>query len=152
MTSWIGSFYQCADYNRAVSLIGIDYGGRRIGVAVSESGVLASPHSVIPNEGDVIARLERLGQELDVHAWVVGIPRRTRTADGEARFRRFADALRQKTCKPVVLWDETLTSVEAEQRLRESGRKGPHAGKDIDMYAAAVLLQSYLDEQAGRSS
>lgn len=152
MTSWTGSFYQCADYNRSVSLIGIDYGGRRIGVAVSDSGVLATPHSVIPNEGDVIARLERLGRELDAQTWVVGVPRRARTADGEAKFHRFAEELRQKTCKPVVLWDETLTSVEAEHRLRESGRKGPNARKEIDMYAATVILQSYLDEQARRSS
>jgi putative holliday junction resolvase len=134
-----------------VSLIGIDYGGRRIGVAVSESGVLASPHSVIANEGDVIATLDRLGQELGCEMYVVGVPRRARSSDGEAKFRRFAEELRQKTCKPVVLWDETLTSVEAEQRLRESGRRG-RGEQDLDMYAAAVILQSYLDHRGGRPS
>lgn len=132
-----------------MAILGIDYGGRRIGVAVSDSGVLASPHSVIPNQGDVIAELDRLGRELDVDTFVVGIPRRARSTDGEAKFRRFAEELRQKTCKTVVLWDETLTSVEAEERLRESGRRG----KDkLDMYAATVILQSYLDHGPGRSS
>ncbi len=132
-----------------MAILGIDYGGRRIGVAVSESGVLASPHSVIANEGDVIAELDRLGRELGAETFVVGIPRRARTTDGEAKFRRFAEELRQRTCKTVVLWDETLTSVEAEERLRESGRRG----KDkLDMYAAAVILQSYLDHGPGRSS
>lgn len=132
-----------------MAILGIDYGGRRIGVAVSDSGVLASPHSVIPNQGDVIAKLDRLGRELDVDTFVVGIPRRARSTDGEAKFRRFAEELRQKTCKPVVLWDETLTSVEAEERLGESGRRG----KDkLDMYAATVILQSYLDHGPGRSS
>ncbi len=130
-----------------MAILGIDYGGRRIGVAVSESGVLASPHSVIPNEGDVIAELDRLGRELGADTFVVGIPRRARSTDGEAKFRRFAEELRQRTCKTVLLWDETLTSVEAEERLRESGRRG----KDkLDMYAAAVILQSYLDH--GRPS
>ncbi len=132
-----------------MAILGIDYGGRRIGVAVSESGVLASPHSVMANEGDVIAELDRLGRELGADTFVVGIPRRARTTDGEAKFRRFAEELRQRTCKTVVLWDETLTSVEAEARLRESGRRG----KDhLDMYAAAVILQSYLDHGPGRSS
>ena len=135
-----------------MSLIGIDYGGKRIGVAVSDSGVLASPHSVIANEGDVVGRLDQLGRELEADTWVVGVPRRARSADGEAKFERFAEELRQRTCKPVVLWDETLTSVEAEERLRESGRKGAHSRENIDMYAAAIILQSYLDNRAGRPS
>ena len=135
-----------------MTTIGIDYGGKRIGVAVSDSGVLASPHSVIANEGDVVAQLDRLGKELDVETWVVGIPRRARSHDGEAKFHRFADELRQRTCKPVLLWDETLTTVEAEERLRAGGRKGARRTEDIDMYAAAIILQSWLDEQSGRQS
>jgi putative Holliday junction resolvase len=135
-----------------VATIGIDYGGKRIGVAVSDSGILASPHSVIANDGDVVAQLDRLGRELDVETWVVGIPRRARSHDGEAKFHRFAEELRQRTCKPVLLWDETLTTVEAEERLRASGRKGARRTEDIDMYAAAIILQSWLDEQLGRRS
>jgi len=135
-----------------MATIGIDYGGKRIGVAVSDSGVLATPHSVIANEGDVVAQLDRLGKELDVETWVVGIPRRARSHDGEAKFHRFADELRQRTCKPVLLWDETLTTVEAEERLRAGGRKGARRTEDIDMYAAAIILQSWLDEQPGRQS
>lgn len=135
-----------------VATIGIDYGGKRIGVAVSDSGVLATPHSVIANEGDVIERLAAIGRELDVEAWVVGVARRATSRDGEAKFRRFAEELRQRTCKPVVLWDETLTTVEAEERLRASGRKGSRRTEDIDMYAAAIILQSWLDEQTGRPS
>src|SRR5215210_3842264 len=133
-----------------MSLIGIDYGGKRIGVAFSDSGILASPHSVIANDGDVIGRLDQLGRELDADGFVVGVAKRARSADGESKFHRFADDLRQRTCKPVVLWDETLSSVEAEQRLRESGRKRSRIKEDIDMYAAAIILQSYLDQRGGR--
>lgn len=131
--------------------MGIDYGGRRIGIALSGSGVLATPHSVIENGADVIDRIAALGIEHEVETFVVGVARRTRSDAGEQKFGEFASALRQRTCKPVVLWDETLSTVEAAEKLRSSGRRtrGRH---DIDMYAAAVILQSYLDEQRRRAS
>lgn len=138
-----------ADIESHVSLIGIDYGGRRIGIAVSESGVLASPHSVMRNEGDVIARLGQLAHDLDADGFVVGVARRARSSDGEEKFRRFADELRQRTCRPVVLWDETLSTVEAAEKLRDSGRQ--RGRDDIDKYAAAVILQSYLDDRGRRT-
>ena len=123
----------------------IDYGDRRIGVAVSDSGVLATPHSVVVNEGDIIGRLAALASELEVETIVVGIPRRQFKDPKQQVFRDFADRLRQKTCKEVVLWDEELTTADAAERLRASGRKRREAQRDIDMYAAAVILQSYLD-------
>jgi putative holliday junction resolvase len=135
-----------------VSFIGIDLGARRIGIAVSDSGVVATPHSVMRNEGDVIAKLEHLGRELEAETFVVGLPRRARSSAGEEKYRAFAEALRQKTCKQVVLWDESLSTVEAMERQRASGRSRREAQKDIDMYAAAVILQSYLDDLAGRAS
>jgi len=115
-------------------------------VAVSDSGVLASPHSVVPNEGDVIERLAKLASELGADTIVVGIPRRQFHDSREQTFRDFAESLRQKTCKEVVLWNEELSTADAADRLRASGRKRREAQRDIDMYAAAVILQSYLDE------
>jgi putative Holliday junction resolvase len=135
------------------SILGIDLGARRIGIAVSDSGVVATPHSVMRNEGDVLEKLAHLATELEAGLLVVGIPRRTHASANDRKYRDFADALRQKTCKPVVLWDESLSTVEAAERLRASGRSRREAQKDIDMHAAAVILQSYLDDQArGRSS
>jgi putative holliday junction resolvase len=134
----------------------IDLGARRIGIAVSDSGVLATPHSVMRNEGDVVAKLAHLGQELETEEYVVGIPRRTHASAhaiaNDQKYRDFADALRQQTCKPVVLWDEALSTVEAMERLRASGKNRREAQKDIDMHAAAVILQSYLDDPARRPS
>lgn len=130
----------------------IDWGGRRIGVAVSDSGALASPHSVVKNEGDVIARLARVAAELEAETIVVGVARRARTNAGEQKFADFAERLRQATCKPVVLWDEAHSTAEAAVRLRERGTKRRDAQRDIDMHAAAVILQSYLDELARRAS
>lgn len=126
-------------------IVAIDLGARRIGIAVSDSGVLATPHSVMRNEGDVVAKLAHLGDELGAERYVVGIPRRAHASAAEEKFREFAERLRQKTCKPVVLWDESLSTVEASERLRAAGRNRREAQKDIDMHAAAVILQNYLD-------
>src|SRR5947208_3056434 len=100
----------------------IDYGSRRIGVAISDSGVLATPHSVVLNQGDVVERLAGLARQLDAHTIVVGLPRRQFRQAGDQKFRDFAEQLRQKTCKEVVLWDEALTTVEAAEQLEKSGK------------------------------
>jgi putative Holliday junction resolvase len=137
---------------RAVTILGIDYGTRRIGLAVSDSGEIASPHAVVKNEGDVVQKIARIGEELGATEFVVGIPRRTHASAGEGKFERFADELRQRTCKPVTLWNESLSTVEAADQLRAAGRSRREAGNQIDMYAAAVILQSYLDDRMRRSS
>jgi putative Holliday junction resolvase len=138
-----------------VSIVGIDYGGRRIGIAVSESGLLATPHSVIANDGDldaVVERLSALAAAVDAEVLVLGVPRRAVSHRGEEKFEHLAAALRQKTCKEVVLWDETLSTVEAAAQRRASGKRGRKINADIDMHAAAVILQSWLDHQSGRTS
>lgn len=134
-----------------MTVIGIDLGARRIGIATSDSGLVATPHSVLRNEGDVVAKLDRLGRDLEAHTFVVGLPRRTHASAAEEKYRRFAEELRQRTCKEVVLWDESLSTVEAWEQLRASGRRRRDAQHDIDMHAAAVILQSWLDERLGRS-
>ncbi|HKR63090.1 MAG TPA: Holliday junction resolvase RuvX [Thermoanaerobaculia bacterium] len=128
-----------------MSTVAIDLGSRRIGIAVSDSGSVATPHSVMRNEGDIVTKLANLARELDAETIVLGIPRRAHASASEERYKEFAEVLRQRTCKPVVLWDETLSTVEAAEALRASGRSRREAQKDIDMHAAAVILQSYLD-------
>ncbi|MEA2238517.1 MAG: putative pre6S rRNA nuclease [Thermoanaerobaculia bacterium] len=141
-----------AKYNPAVSIIAIDYGGRRIGVAVSDAGAIARPHSVVRNEGDIIGKLAGIARELEAETIVLGVPRRPHSTNGEEKFRDFAERLRQKTCNVVVLWDEALTTTEASRQLRENGMKRRDAQREIDMHAAAVILQSYLDDLARRAS
>lgn len=126
----------------------IDYGARRIGIAVSDSGILATPHSVLRNEGDVVGRLAAIAAEVNAETIVFGIPRRARPDRRDQMLRDLADRLRQKTCKEVVLWDESLSTAVASDRARQAGRSRREAQRDIDMHAAAVILQSYLDELA----
>jgi putative holliday junction resolvase len=141
-----------ARYNATVSIVAIDYGARRIGIAVSDSGVLATPHSVLRNDGYVLEKIAAIGRELDAELFVVGIARRATSTAGERRFRDFAELLRQKTSREVVLWDEALTTVEASEQLRTAGKKRREAERTIDMQAAAVILQAYLDDRARRPS
>lgn len=126
----------------------IDYGARRIGIAVSDSGILATPHSVVRNEGNVIDTLAGIAAEVGAETIVLGVPRRERPDRRDDMFRDLADRLRQKTCKEVVLWDESLSTLIASDRVRQAGRSRRDAQREIDMHAAAVILQSYLDEMA----
>lgn len=133
-------------------ILAIDLGARRIGIAFSDSGVVATPHSVLRNEGDVVAKVVSLANELGAESFVVGIPRRLHAGAAEKKYRDFAEELRQRTCKPVVLWDESLSTVEASERLRAEGRSRREARETIDMHAAAVILQSYLDDLNARAA
>jgi putative transcription antitermination factor YqgF len=139
-----------------MAILAVDYGTVRVGLAVSTSGVLATPHSIIPNHGsleELVDRIATLGEELDVERYVVGLPRRSRSGGDDPAlvpYRALADALRQKTRMKVVLWDEGWSTAEAASRRREGGAGRKRARNPIDMEAAAVFLQAYLDETGGR--
>lgn len=155
-------------------VMGIDFGEARIGVALSDpTRTLASPLCVVAtkDKGAQIRDVAALVAEHEVALIVVGMPF---LLDGSAGTMveiagKFADKLGAVTGVPVVRRDERLTSVEAEDRLREGGWRGPGAGGSrhkqkgkkakraardgkgrIDMAAATVLLQEYLDSGAWR--
>ena len=131
------------------TLIGFDFGERRIGVAVGETSVgIASAVGVIQEASDAarLAAIDRLEAEWHPVAFVIGQPRHADGAEHAVarRAARFARRLQARYRRPVMLVDETLSSVEAERRLRETGSKGARA--ELDAAAAAVILQSYLDD------
>ena len=132
--------------------LGIDFGSRRVGVAVSYSGEIAEPHSVIARGDDltaVIDRVARLAEEHEAGTIVVGIPKggRAHPSDNLRHYSDFAELLRARTAAVVVLWDESYSTTEAASRLRETGRRRRDAKQRIDMLAATVILQSYLDSR-----
>jgi putative Holliday junction resolvase len=131
------------------TLIGFDYGERRIGVAVGETSVgIANPVGHIDASANE-ARFEaiaRLVAEWQPAGFVVGRPRHS---DGSphavARLaEKFGRRLAARYGLPVVFVDETLTSATAEAQLRESRTRARRAG-DVDALAASLILQSYLD-------
>jgi putative Holliday junction resolvase len=135
----------------------VDFGTKRVGLAVSTSGVIATPHSVIEYSGDeeaVLAGVAAVADETEAELIVLGVPRTLRhdASRTEKRFGELAEKLRQRTCRPVVLWDEALTTVEAKEKLREGSARRRSREAPVDHHAAAVILQSWLDEQSRRQS
>lgn len=132
------------------TLLGVDFGEKRVGVAVGETATgMAHPVTVITQlSNDArLAAFALLVAEWRPSGIVVGQPRH---ADGArhpvARLAaRFAQRLQSRFGLPVAFVDETLSSAEAQSRIRDAG--GRVRGKDgIDAHAAAVILQSYLDQ------
>ena len=138
-------------YNgRAMRTLALDVGERRIGVALSDpTGFLASPLTVIERTGGKgdFQRVVDLATENEVERILVGIPV---SMDGVEReqarsTRDFCRRLAEQTVTPIDTWDERLTTVEAERRLRERGASAKERKALVDSAAAAILLQAYLD-------
>ena len=136
--------------------VGIDLGGRRIGVALSDSaGTLALPYEVVHRSGDRRRdhrRLAELVAEAEAEVLVVGIPYSLDGSVGPTARRYLAETeeLRATIGVPVETYDERLTTVTAERSLRDTQLSGPARRKVVDQVAAAVMLQSWLDGRAGR--
>lgn len=145
-------------YNAAVArILGIDLGERRIGIAVSTpEGGLAVPYRILEAQGDEAdARaIARIADSEGAETIVIGHPK-SLSGERGAQARRveaFAQTLAETTGLKVDLWDERLTSRQAERRPaeRRGARRRP---KPTDDVAAALVLQAYLDRQrGGRSS
>lgn len=132
-------------------VLGIDLGSKRIGLAMSDPGeVLATPHRVLRRaksqkvDHQAIADIVR---EWEVEHIVVGLPLSLDGSAGKAANAAQAEAkqLGVVTGVPVETYDERLTTVSAHQVLREQGVDGPDRREVVDMVAAAVLLQAWLD-------
>ncbi len=142
-------------------VLGIDYGSRRIGLALSDAtGTLASPWRQLqrpPSESDtvdlLVAEIERLLAEDDrLEAVVLGWPRRLNgsATDQTPHVEKLARVLEQRIPVPVVLQDERLSSHEAEARLAINQRDWRRRKGKIDAAAAAIVLQDYLDHRRAR--
>ncbi|GIV93197.1 Holliday junction resolvase RuvX [Chloroflexus aurantiacus] len=131
-------------------ILALDVGERRIGVAISDADArIAAPLTTInahPPER-AIAQIVRLVQERGVSRVVVGLPLTMRGERGPQAevVQRFADTLSNALSCPVEMFDERLTSVAAEQMLRNLGLKPAKIKAQIDQVAASIILQDYLD-------
>ncbi len=133
------------------TLLGIDYGTRRIGLACGDSERRIAFAVGVHDEGrdgSVFRYLRLLVEQRHIDAFVVGMPLRADGGEGEiaARARRFADRLEAEFGLPCIFWDERYSSQEADRWLG-SGR-GRDKG-ERDALAAEIILQSYLDSLAG---
>lgn len=132
------------------TVLAFDFGEQRIGVAVGETTLhQAHPLAVIrsPSKDERLAAIAKLVAEWQPEGLVVGLPTH---ADGTAhamtaRCRRFAERLHRRFQLPVHLADERLTSVDAEARLRETGRTAKSAKPLLDAVAAQLILQTWFE-------
>ena len=140
-------------------MLGIDYGARRIGLALSDAtGTLASPWRQLSRPATDAATVSQLVAEIEqliaaddgLEAVVLGWPRRLDGSPTQqtAQIEALARALEQRISIPVILQDERLSSHEAESRLAPRERDWRRRKHKLDAAAAAIILQDYLDHRA----
>lgn len=137
-------------------IMGMDYGEKRIGIALSdELGLTAQGLTTLVrrNRRQILAAIGDLIARYGVERIVLGYPVRL---DGSediqcAKVNRFADTLRAAFALPVIRQDETLTTREAEDLMRDAGRRRD-GRRSVDRIAASLILQDYLDACRSRNA
>lgn len=135
-------------------LLGLDVGARRIGVAVSDLlGITAQGLETLQrrNKKYDFQHLRRVIRDYHVSEIVVGLPLRLSGSDSAQteKVQEFADELKQKFGLPVHMWDERLTSVQANRLLREAELSIEKRAAAVDRMAAVLILQSFMDARKG---
>jgi putative Holliday junction resolvase len=131
-------------------ILALDHGTKRIGVAVSDATkTIAQPLEYIPAEpfADFLERLKQLLVEKEIDLILVGLPRNMDGSYGPAaeKVQKSVAALKDVVVVPIKMWDERLTSAQANRVLIQGGVRRAKRKEKVDQTAAAILLQSYLD-------
>lgn len=137
-------------------IMGLDYGTKTVGIAVSDPlGITAQPMETIERKSEnklrkTLARIEALVEEYGVEKFVLGFPKHMNNDIGERAEKalEFGEMLQRRTGLEVVMWDERLTTVEAERTLMETGIRREHRKQYVDQIAAVFILQGYLDSRS----
>lgn len=127
--------------------MGVDVGTVRAGVSVSDAlGAVATPHSTVDGGEGLVARLASLAAELECNTVVVGLPKGMSGRDtASTREARAVAAQLAEQGFDVQLWDERLSSAEAERVLLQAGRRREQRRVERDRIAATIILQGWLD-------
>ena len=134
-------------------IMGLAFGSKTVGVAVCDPlGITAQAVETIVRKEEnklrqTYQRIEALIREYEITSIILGYPINMDDTVGERgrKTEEFKAALERRTGLPVILWDERLTTVEADEILRESGVPVKDRKKVIDQVAAGLILQSYLN-------
>lgn len=140
-------------------IMGLDYGSRTVGVAVSDELLLTAQgvETICRTQENklrqTLARIKALCEEYGVEEIVLGFPKNMNNTIGDRAEKslEFAEMLKKRTGLPVVMWDERLTTVEATRTLMESGVRRENRKTYVDKIAAVFILQGYLDLRSNRS-
>lgn len=134
-------------------IMGLDYGSKTVGVAMSDPiGITAQAVETIWRKDEnklrkTCARIEELISEYEVERIVLGLPKHMNNDLGERAQKAlaFGEMVKRRTGLEVVMWDERLTTVEAERTLIENNVRRENRKQYIDKIAAVFILQGYLD-------
>ena len=140
-------------------IMGLDFGSKTVGVAISDSLlVTAQGVEIIRRKEEnklrqTLARIEELIVENEVQEIVLGLPKNMNATEGDrvTLTREFKDKLERRTGLPVMMWDERLTTVAADKTMMEAGIRREHRKDYVDMIAATLILQGYLDYRSRQS-
>ena len=136
-------------------ILGLDYGSRTVGVAVSDPlGLTAQGVETIWREKEnhlrrTLSRIEEIIGEYSVTEIVLGYPTNMNNSVGERALKslEFRQMLERRTGLPVVMWDERLSTAEAERTLMEAQVRRENRKQYLDQMAAVLILQGYLDRR-----
>ena len=133
----------------------MDVGSRRIGLAITDPlGITAQGLETLQrqNKRTDFARLEEVIREYKVAEIVMGLPLRMIGGEGiqAEKMQAFAEEVRRRFRLPVHLWDERLTSAQANRLLRETDMSIKRRGEVVDQMAAVLILQSWMEARSGR--
>ncbi len=139
-------------------IMGLDYGSKTVGVAISDAlGLTAQGIEIIRRTQEnklrqTLARIEALVKEYEVTAIVLGFPKNMNNTIGDRAEKSlaFKEMLERRTGLDVFMWDERLTTVEANRTLIEGGVRRENRGKYVDKLAAIFILQGFLDSKEGK--
>ena len=134
-------------------VLGLDYGSKTVGVAVSDPlGLTAQGVETVWRKQEnklrrTLARIEEIISEYQVTEIVLGYPKNMNNTVGERAEKslEFKEMLERRTGLPVVMWDERLTTVEANRTLMEASVRRENRKQYLDQLAAVFILQGYLD-------
>ena len=143
-------------------ILGLDFGSKTVGVAVSDPlGLTAQGVEIIRRKSEnklrqTLARIEELAKEYQVETIVLGLPKNMNNTMGDRAEKslEFKETLERRTGLAVVMWDERLTTVSANRVLMETGVRRENRKDHVDEIAAIFILQGYLDylhNQEGRT-
>jgi putative holliday junction resolvase len=132
----------------------MDVGSKRIGLAVSDPlGITAQGLETLQRQNKRLdfERLERVIRDYHVAEIVIGLPLRMSGAEGaqSERMQAFAEEIHRRFRLPVHLWDERLSSAQANRLLRETEMSIKRRGEVVDQMAAVLILQSWMDARGG---
>ena len=136
-------------------IMGLDFGSRTVGVAISDSLLLTAQGVEIIRRKEenklrqTLARIEELIVENEVEEIVLGLPKNMNDTEGVRveLTKEFKEKLEHRTGLPVYFWDERLTTVAADKAMMEAGIRRENRKDYVDMIAATLILQGYLDRR-----